>query len=112
MPTITIRRSLAAGERVDNLLTGSQFERLPYSAQVQFGINGDANGHEVLVDVYSGQDVLLENAPLNAQARVPVNPDDFTLMDVAGYMEQLKIRAANTGAGAHVVFASVIITPI
>lgn len=112
MPLVTVRNSIAAGASVDNVLTGSQFERMPYNAQIAIGINADANGHEVLCDVYSGTDVLAEGLPLNSQDRVPVNPDDFNLQDVIGYMEQLKIKLRNTGAGAHVVFTSVMITPL
>lgn len=112
MPLVTIRNSIAAGAAVDNVLTGSQFERMPYNAAIAIGINGDANGHEVIANVYSGTDVLAENMPLNSQARVPVNPDDFNLQDVIGFMEQLKINLRNTGAGTHVVLTSVMITPL
>lgn len=112
MPVIQTRTSVAAGAVNDNLLANSQFEFLPYDASLEFGINGDANGQEVIVDVYSGQDVLAESMPLNAQARAPVYPDDYSLTDVAAAGERLKIRARNTGAGAHIVFVSVRVTPI
>lgn len=112
MPVINFRQSIAAGAIVDNALSGSQFEFLPYDASLEFGINADANGHEVLGDVYSGQDVLMENGPLNSQARMPVYPDDFTLTDVAAAGERLKIRLRNSGAGAHVVQISLRITPL
>lgn len=112
MPTIRFRQSIAAGDTVENALAGSQFEFLPFNANLEFGINADANGHEVLADVYSGQDVLLENAPCNAQARMPVYPDDFDLTDVAAAGERIKVRLKNTGAGAHVANVAVRITPI
>lgn len=112
MPVIQDRVTINAGVTNNNLLAGSQFEFLPFDASLEFGINADANGQEVLTDVYSGQDVLQENAPLNSQARMPVYPDDFTLTDVAAAGERLKIRARNTGAGAHVVSFSVRITPL
>lgn len=112
MPVIQQRVSIAAGAINDNILAGSQFEFLPFDASLEFGINGDANGQEVLCDVYSGSDVLLENAPLNSQARMPVYPDDYTLTDVAAAGERLKIRARNTGAGAHIVSIAVRITPL
>jgi len=83
MPVITSSTSVAASSVNDNLLSGSQFEFLPFNAGLEFGINGDANGADMRVDVYSGQDVLMENAPLNVQNRLPVYPDDFTLVDVA-----------------------------
>lgn len=112
MPVIQFRQSIAAAAVVDNALAGSQFEFLPYNANLEFGINGDANGFEVLGDVYSGQDVLMENGPLNSATRMPVYPDDFTLTDVAAAGERLKIRLRNTGAGAHVVQIALRITPL
>lgn len=112
MPQITTRVSIAAGAVNDNLLKDSQFEFLPYDASLEFGINGDAAGQEVIVDVMSGQDILAESMPLNSQARSPVYPDDFSLTDVAAAGERLKVRARNTGAGAHIVFTTVRITPL
>lgn len=112
MPLIQGRTSIAAGSSNDNVLTGSQFEFLPYNALVEFGLTGDANGADLRVDVYSGADVLLESAPMSAQNRIPIFPDDFTLQDVAAGGERLKIRVRNLNAGAVVLFHSVRITPI
>jgi len=113
MPVITSSTSVAASSVNDNLLSGSQFEFLPFNAGLEFGINGDANGADMRVDVYSGQDVLMENAPLNVQNRLPVYPDDFTLVDVARAGERIKVRARNTSAaGARTVHLTVRINPI
>lgn len=113
MPVIQGNTSVAAASVNDNLLTGSQFEFLPYNASIEFGINGDANGADMRVDVFSGADVLLENAPLNVQNRIPVYPDDFILVDVARAGERIKIRARNTNAGAaRSVLFSVRIMPL
>lgn len=113
MPTIQGITSVALSSVNDNLLTGSQFERLPWPARVDFGLNGDANGADLRVDVYSGSDVLMENAPMNVLARLPIWPDDFQLTDVAGYMEQLKVRVRNTSAAAaRSIYWMVKITPI
>jgi len=66
----------------------------------------------VLADVYSGQDVIQERGPISAAARFPQNPEDFTLSDIAGWNERLKVRLTNTTAGAIVVVTSVNIQPI
>lgn len=100
MPLIQGTTSVAAASVNDNVLSGSQFEYLPYDAHIAFGLCGDANGADLRVDVYSGQDVLLENAPMSAQNRIPVFPDDYNLEDVAAAGERLKIRVRNTNAGA------------
>lgn len=113
MPVIQNTKILVASEVNDNILSGSQFEFLPYDAALEFGLNGDANGGDLRVDVYSGQDVLMENAPMNVQNRLPIYPDDFTLNDVAGAGERIKIRVRNTSAaGPRTISFAVRITPI
>jgi len=112
MPVIQGSVSVAGLSVNDNLLSGSQFEYLPYNAALAFGLNGDANGADLRVDVYSGQDVLMEAAPMSAQNRIPVWPDDFTLTDVAGGGERLKIRARNTNAAARTIFWAIRIQPL
>lgn len=104
--------SIAAGAVNDNVLAGSQYEYLPFNALLEFGLNGDANGNDLRVDVYSGSDVLLENAPMSDLARIPVYPDDFQLTDVAAGGERIKIRVRNTNAGAVSLYHAVRITPI
>jgi hypothetical protein len=97
----------------DNVLANSQFEFLPYNAMVEFGLNGDANGADLRVDVYSGQDVLMEGASMSVQNRIPVYPDDYQLTDVAAAGERLKVRVRNTSAAAaRTVFFAVRITPL
>lgn len=112
MPVIQSSTTIAAGAVNDNVLAGSQFEFLPYNARIEFGLNGDAAGGDLRVDVYSGQDVLMESGVMSVQARVPVYPDDFQLTDVAAAGERIKIRARNVGAGAAVLFHAVRITPL
>ena len=112
MPVIQGSVSVAGVGVNDNILTGSQFEFLPYNAQVEFGLNGDANGADLRVDVYSGRDVLMEGASMSAQARIPVYPDDYQLTDVAGAGERLKVRVRNVNAAARTIFYAVRITPI
>jgi hypothetical protein len=113
MPVIQGNTSVAASAVNDNILSGSQFEFLPYNAALEFGLNGDANGADLRVDVYSGQDVLMENAPMNVQNRIPVYPDDYNLTDVAAAGERIKVRVRNTSAaGARSILFAVRITPI
>jgi len=111
MPTIQNRVSVPGLSTVDNVLDGSQYEFLPYDASLEFGIVGDANAADLRVDVYSGQDVLMENAEPSAQNRIPVYPDDFGLTDVAGAGERIKIRVRNANAAARTFFFSLRITP-
>lgn len=110
MPLIQQSVSVPATSVVDNLLQGSQFEFLPYNAHLSFAINGAAVG--LVADVYSGQDVLGEAISVNSLNRVPLNPDDFLLTDVAAAGERIKVRVRNTTGAAVVVFFAVMIQPI
>jgi len=113
MPVIQGQTSIALSSVNDNVLTGSQFEFLPYNAFLEFGLNGDANGADLRVDVYSGQDVLMENSPMNAKATMPVYPDDYILNDAAGGGQRIKIRVRNiSAAAARVLYWSLKITPL
>lgn len=109
MPVIQKKVTIAAGA-VSEPLTGSQFEILPYNAKVDFGFNQSAAG--IVIDAYSGQDILCEGMEPPINARYPVNPDDFTLTDVAGWNERLKVRARNTTGGNLDLYVGVIITPL
>jgi len=113
MPTIQNRVAVPISGVVDNVLTGSQYEYLPWDAHIEFGLNGDLNATDLRVDVYSGTDVLMENAEPTAQNRMPVYPDDFGLVDQAAAGERLKIRVRNlNAAAARTLFYAVRLTPI
>lgn len=110
MPLIQSSVSIAATSVNDNVLTGSQFEFLPYNAALNFGMTASATG--LVVDVYSGQDTLCEQLSPSLQNRMPVFPDDFNLTDIAAAGERIKIRVRNTTAGALTFFFAVQINPI
>lgn len=107
---IQVTGSVAANSTNDNVLSGSQFEFLPMAAALEFGLVGSATG--LVVDVYSGSDMLCEGMAISTQNRFPVYPDDYTLTDVAGPGERLKVRVRNTTAGALTYFVGVRITPL
>jgi len=111
VPTIQGVTSIAAGQENPNVLSGSIYEYLPFNAQVDIGVVGDAAG-EIRVSVNSGSDTLLESSPISRANRVPVFPDDFSLTDVALRSERLVIRARNTGVAANNLFWAVRITPM
>lgn len=110
MPVIQNSVSVAANATNDNVLSGSQFEFLPFDAHLNFGLVGSATG--LVADVYSGTDTLAEGMALSTQNRFPVFPDDFPLEDVAAAGERLKVRIRNTTGGALTAFYAVRVTPI
>lgn len=113
MPLVSNSASVAASSVTENILSGSQFEFAGEDCMIEVGICGDANGADMLVDVYSGTDVLCEGMRLNVRAAMPVYPDDFMLQDVVAAGERIKIRARNTSAaGARTVYYTIRITPM
>jgi hypothetical protein len=109
MPTISVQNSVAANSVVDNVLQGNQYEFLPFSALLEFGIVAAATG--ILCDVYSGSDTLIESGVVSSANRSPLYPDDYSLTDVAAAGERIKVRLRNTTAGAIVVNTICRITP-
>ena len=112
MPLISDTTSMLTLTTVDNILSGSQFEFLPYDAFLEFGIVGAGVVGDFVVDVYSGQDVLMEAGAISILDRMPVYPEDFPLNDVAAGGERIKIRIRNSSAGTLIVNTAVKITPI
>jgi hypothetical protein len=110
MPTIQGSVALLTATVNDNVLTGSQWEYLPYNAAVEFGLVASATG--LVCDVFSGQDNLAEGFAPSLANRFPVYPDDFTLTDVAAAGERLKVRVRNPTGGTLTIFFSVRITPV
>lgn len=110
MPTIKVQTTVPASGTVDNVLAGNQYEFLPFTARLDFGIVAAAAG--IVMDVYSGSDTLIEAGVASSANRSPVYPDDFDLNDVANAGERIKVRVRNTTAAAIVVNTTVRLTPV
>jgi len=111
MPVMMDQTSIAGLSTNDNILAGSQWEYLPYNSRVEFGLVGDANAIDLRLDIFSGQDILMENGRVSNAARMPVYPDDFQLYDYARGGERVKIRVRNANAAARTIFWCVRIYP-
>jgi hypothetical protein len=96
MPTIIKKNAMATGTNL-NPLQGSQYEFLPFNAQLEFAIISDVAS--VVASVYSGTDVLVENGDVPIKATPPVYPDDFFLSDVAMQGERINVALRNNNAG-------------
>jgi len=112
MPTISDLTAVTTLATVENVLTGSQFEFLPYDAFLEFGLTSEGVVGDFIVDVFSGQDVLLESGSVSILDRQPIYPDDFILNDAAGAGERIKIRIRNSSAGTLNFFTTLKITPL
>jgi hypothetical protein len=102
--------SIAAGATV-NVLAGQQFEFLPSSAFVEFGIS-QAAAAGLLVTVFSGTDLLQQSSAVPNTGAAPVYPDQFQLNDHALKGDRLQISANNPTGGALLLYWAVKITPM
>ena len=102
MPLIkTVDVDVAAGS-VTTPWGGSQYEYLPFNAFVEVALLADT-GDTFLASVFSGSDVLLQNAQIdNLAIATPITyPQDYSLDDAALQGERLGCQVTNnTGAVA------------
>ena len=112
-PSILVQTTGAAAGATVNPLSNSQYEYLPWDAYVEFAIYADA-GDTWTVSVFSGSDLLMQNAPMPqlATATPILYPDHYYLTDAAGAGERLGVQALNGSAGVADFRTLVRITPI
>ncbi|MEJ2218866.1 MAG: hypothetical protein P8099_19960 [Gemmatimonadota bacterium] len=113
MPTIRKRGTDVADGAVVYPLQGSQYEYLPFNARIDIALMADT-GDTFLANVFSGSDVLMENAQIDnlATASPIVYPDHFTLTDVAMAGERLGIALTNNTGAVADYRVVVMITPL
>jgi len=104
--------SIAAGATNDNILAGSQWEFLPFPAGLEFGLVGDANGADLRIDIYVGQQTIMEAGIGSNANRSPVYPDDFGITAAAPAGSRMKVRVRNTNVAAVVLKHIVRINPL
>lgn len=110
MPIIRRETSIPANSTVDNIVTGSIYEFMPFNAAISIGNNAAATG--LVVTVNTGSDTLQEESPAFVSTSFPVIPDDMDLQDVTAQGERLVIKCRNTTGGAVILRSLVQITPI
>ena len=114
MPMIRKIVTIPASSSVDNLITGSIYEFLPWNAAINLGVTSEtgAGPGDLLVTVNSGSDTVLEEAPVNNTNKMPIIPDDMDIQDVAAAGERLVIKVRNTTAGDLDAFLLVQLSPV
>lgn len=113
MPSILVQTTDAADGATVNPLSNSQYEYLPFDAMVEFAIYADT-GDVFTISVFSGSDVLMQNAPapILATATPIIYPDHFFLVDGAAAGERLGVQAVNGTGGIASMRTLVRITPL
>ena len=112
MPLIQFAQVMVANSTHEPL-SGSQYEYLPWPAQVEIAMNCSITGNAVAT-VSSGAETLQEEAPVQVVTTAGVPPpfDQPMLVDVAAAGDRLKIRIREIAAGTATVFGWVRITPL
>lgn len=111
MPTIRVKNENVPANATLFPLQGSQYEYLPFPAQISMAIVASAPG--IVVDAFSGSDLLQQNGPATVKAGSPVFPEDFLLTDVARAGERISVTIRETaGVATTDVETVVIITPL
>jgi len=112
MPTFVRKDTLAAGA-VLLPFTGSLYEFVQFNAKIDISMvqqSGTVGG--VVATLNSGPDTLMEECPISAAARFPIEPDDYFIHDIAAAGDRLKAQLRNTTAGALDVVTVLQITPL
>jgi hypothetical protein len=110
MPVIQKETTVAAGEFVENVLTGSAFEFARSNSLVSMGVVQSAEGG--FVTIQSGSDIVLEETTPVVKDGFPIIPDEMYYNDVAAQGDRLVVRVRNAGASPLVFRTIVQITAI
>lgn len=110
MPIIRKEISVPANSTVDNVVTGSIYEFMPFNAELNIGMTASATG--LVAAVNTGSDTLQEESPVNILTTFPVVPDQMDLQDRTMQGERLVVRVRNTTGGALTYRLLVQITPL
>ena len=106
MSVIQRQQDVAAGEVVDNLLSGSAFEFIRARAVVQMAVV--ASDADSFITIQIGSRVLAEEFVPKLSTVYPVIPDDFYYAGGALSGDRLVVRARNADASATITFRIIV----
>jgi hypothetical protein len=115
MPSFNIHTQNLAANATADLLTGWQYEYLPWPAVVEVGLIHDGAAGGVVATVTSGSDVLMQESPVNAGGTDGVFPtsEQLDMADQAAAGDRLAIRLRETGGVATTdIMTRIVITPL
>lgn len=102
--------SIAANTQVDNIIAGQQYQTAPFDGYLAVRVCGSAAGLRLSLNVQGVS--KLSRLFVNANNRVPIQPDDVIISGIpvrAG--QQITVPAENTTAGALTLNAIVELSP-
>lgn len=101
MPQQQEKISVPANDQVVDVLNNKRIKTIPSSvmqAVVTLLATGSADGLEI--ELFIGNDNVVERSGLGAQNRFPIIPDDFVDQSLAEGGESIQLNVYNTTAGA------------
>ena len=112
MPQLVFSTAMTANQLGLLPLTGWQYERLPWPAQVLILMRATATG--VVVTVYSGSETIQERSPMQAGGTAGTTPSELNTPAVSfigAAFDRLKVVIDNTTAGTPTVDGIIIANP-
>lgn len=112
MPQLTISQAVAAGA-VSNIISGWQYEYLPWPARIKMLIR--ATAATLKVTIFSGSETIQEESPIQAGGTAGVTPSELNTAPIvwdAPSGDRLKFNVRSTDAGAQTVDAIVYAYPL
>jgi hypothetical protein len=103
MPQLPISQSIAAGAVV-NIITGWQYEYLPWPARIKLLLRATAT--TLKATVFSGSETIQEEGPIQAGGTAGTTPAELTTPPIvwdAPAGDRLKVNVRSTDAGAQTV---------
>ena len=97
MPVIQKQIAVAAGDVVENALSGSAFEFARGNQLVSMGVTQSVDGG--FITIQSGSDIVLEESEPAVDGDFPTIPDTMYYNDVATAGDRLVIRLRNPSGG-------------
>lgn len=112
MPQLTISQAIAAGA-VSNIITGWQYEYLPFPARVK--LLSRATATTLKLTVFSGSETIQEESPIQGGGTAGITPSELNTPPVtwdAAMGDRLKLNVRSTDAGSQTVDAIIWVFPL
>jgi hypothetical protein len=112
MPQLPISQSIAAGA-VSNIISGWQYEYLPWPARIKLLVRAVAT--TLKLTVFSGSETIQEEGPIQSGGTAGVTPSELNTAPIiwdAAAGDRLKFQVRSTDAGAQTVDAIVYAFPL
>jgi len=110
MPVMTDRQSVAANTTIGNVVAGKLHEFCASPCIIKVYATASAVGMNMSVLV--GNETFAQDQEINAQNRLPLEPDDFFVTAAGVQGDRIVVSLRNTTAGAVTGFTRIEVEPI